>query len=87
MAVRQVALQWRRGNRFKEVPFMPSTRSPSSYRLSDEALDLIDKLAGILGVSKTSVLEMAIRQLARREMNYEAQPKKPDGRRKKGGQQ
>ena len=39
----------------------------TSYRLSDDARALIDALAKQLGVSKTDVLEIAIRKLAQAE--------------------
>ena len=38
-----------------------------SYTLSEEALELLEKIARKLGVSKTAVLEMVIRQKAREE--------------------
>jgi predicted transcriptional regulator len=42
-------------------------KHPTSYRLSAEALRLIDQLATKLGLGKTAVLELAIRKLAERE--------------------
>jgi hypothetical protein len=39
-------------------------------------LELIDRLAEALGLSKTSVIELAVRQLARRELGGRA----PKGR-------
>ncbi len=43
---------------------MPKPRSGTSYRLSEDAQDLLARLATHLGVTKTGVLEMAIRKLA-----------------------
>jgi predicted transcriptional regulator len=48
---------------------MPKPRSGTSYRLSDDAQDLLAKLASRLGLTKTSVLEMAIRKLAQAELD------------------
>jgi hypothetical protein len=41
---------------------------PTSFRFSDEARDLIDRLAHYLGISKASVIELAVRRLARTEL-------------------
>ena len=43
------------------------TTLPTSYRLSDEARRLLVLLAEKLGVSQTSILELAIREKAQRE--------------------
>lgn len=45
---------------------MAAPKSPTSIRLSDEAERLRDALADHLGVSKTAVLELAIRELAKK---------------------
>jgi predicted DNA-binding protein len=50
---------------------MPKPRSGTSYRLSGEAHNLLNKLACRLGLTKTSVLEMAIRKLAYAELGDE----------------
>lgn len=42
-------------------------RNPTSFRLSTVALRLIYLLAKSLGLSQTAVIEMAIRELARRK--------------------
>jgi hypothetical protein len=47
---------------------MATDKNPTSFRLSEEALGLIGRLAETLGISRTSVVEMAVRQLARREL-------------------
>jgi len=47
---------------------MATDKPPTSYRLSHAARELIDRLAEHMGVSRTDVLEMAVRQLARREL-------------------
>jgi hypothetical protein len=46
---------------------MPTSKNPASYRLSEEALVLIEQLAKAMGLSRTSVIEVAIRQLAKKE--------------------
>lgn len=46
---------------------MPKPRGGTSYRFSEEAQDLLGQLAQSLGLSKTAVLELAIRKLARSE--------------------
>lgn len=40
---------------------------PTSFRLSGEALSLLDALSKHLGVSQTAVVEMLIRERARKE--------------------
>jgi hypothetical protein len=47
---------------------MPKPRSGTSYRLSEEAQELLGRLSSRLGLTKTSVLEMAIRKLAYAEL-------------------
>jgi len=42
-------------------------KTPTSYRLSQEALRLLRLLARAKGLSMASVLEVAIRELAKRE--------------------
>ena len=42
-------------------------RKPVSYRLSTEALRLLCLLSTALGLSRTSVIEMAVRELAKRK--------------------
>lgn len=41
-------------------------RSPTSFRLSLEAISLVGRMADKLGVSKTAVVEMALRDKAER---------------------
>ncbi len=48
---------------------MPKPRSGTSYRLSENAQDLLGRLAGHLGLTRTGVLEMAIRKLAYAELD------------------
>jgi hypothetical protein len=50
---------------------MPKPRSGTSYRLSEDAQELLGRLSGRLGLTKTSVLEMAIRKLAYAELGEE----------------
>lgn len=47
---------------------MPTDKQPTSFRLSDEARELIARLAATHGVTATAVLEMAVRHLARRDL-------------------
>jgi hypothetical protein len=47
---------------------MPSGKRTTTYRLSEEARTLLGRLAEHHGVTQTAVLEMAIRQLARRDL-------------------
>jgi hypothetical protein len=61
---------------------MAKPKGATSYRLSDDAQHLIMALADRLGVSKTGVLEMAVRKLARAELGegvgaWAAQPHPP----------
>jgi hypothetical protein len=56
---------------------MPKPRGGTSYRLSDDAQVLLGVLASRLGLTKTSVLEMAIRKLAFAEFGDSAMPTKP----------
>jgi hypothetical protein len=46
---------------------MPKPKGATSYRFSAEAQDILARLAEALGVNKTSVLEMALRRMARAE--------------------
>jgi predicted transcriptional regulator len=45
----------------------PRHKTPTSFRLSAHAEQLLALLAQHLGTSKTAVLEQAVRNLARRE--------------------
>lgn len=38
--------------------------SPTSFRLSDEAVRLIDDLSEMLGLKRSAVVELALRELA-----------------------
>ena len=64
---------------------MATEKASSSYRFSARARELIDRLADHLGTSKTDVIEMAVRLLARREFEGagEPVPKRPRGRPRK----
>ena len=46
---------------------MAKQKQPTSFRLSEHAHALINRLAEAMGLSRTAVLEQAIRALARRE--------------------
>jgi hypothetical protein len=60
-----------------------ANKLPSSYRLSPECRRLLDRLQQVLGISRTSVLEQAVRKLARRELDGErVGPVPVDGRRR-----
>lgn len=42
-------------------------KKPTNMRLSEEAKQLLDRLAHKLGINETSVVEMAVRKLAEAE--------------------
>lgn len=44
----------------------PKKRKPTSFSLSEKALDLIGKLAEYHGLNKTLVVEMVVREEARK---------------------
>jgi len=54
---------------------MDNRKTPTAFRLSEKAKLLLSALAEKLGVNQTSVIEMAIRQIAERE-KVEANDKK-----------
>jgi len=56
---------------------MPKPRGGTSYRLSEGAQELLHLLAGRLGLTKTAVLEMAIRKLAHAELGEATSPVHP----------
>jgi hypothetical protein len=59
---------------------MPKPKHASSYSLTPEAKGLLERLALHLGVAKNAVLELALRQMARRELpknNPEKSEKSP----------
>ena len=45
---------------------------PIAFRLTEIAQELVDRLAEHLGMSKTAIVETAIRELARKEGLYHA---------------
>jgi predicted transcriptional regulator len=47
---------------------MPTEKRSTTFRLSEEARDLLEQLAQRHGITQTAVLEMAIRDLARRDL-------------------
>lgn len=53
---------------------MAKPRGSTSYRLSGDAQQLLSILAGRLGLTKTGVLEMAIRKLAYAEVDEDSLP-------------
>jgi len=48
-----------------EIPKKPN-KKPSTFRLSQTALGLVERLANESGVSKAAILEMAIRDYAQK---------------------
>ena len=42
-------------------------RFATSFRLSKAALDLIERISRNLGIGKTAVVELAVRQMAQKE--------------------
>lgn len=57
-----------------QLDYMTSKQS-ASYRLSDDARELIELLAKKIGVSKTDIIEIAVRELAQSK-GVELPPKK-----------
>jgi hypothetical protein len=53
---------------------MAPNKLASSYRLSPECRDLINRLAEALGISQAGVIEQAVRKLARAELPPDQQP-------------
>lgn len=53
---------------------MPTDKRSTTYRLSDEARSYLERLAEHHGINQTAVLEMAIRQMARKDLPTEAEP-------------
>jgi phage terminase small subunit len=47
---------------------MKPKRNPTSVRLTDEAIRLMRQLSDALGISQSSVMELALRQMAQREI-------------------
>jgi hypothetical protein len=43
---------------------MLNTKHPTSFRLSEVALQLLKRLCQIMGINQTAVVEVAIRELA-----------------------
>jgi len=60
---------------------MPKPRGGTSYRLSEGAQALLSQLSDHLGVTKTGILEMAIRKLAHLELPHGGQSRHPRARR------
>jgi predicted DNA-binding protein len=46
---------------------MLAMKQPTSFRLSEEALRLLKLLADAKGVSQASIIEMAVREMARKD--------------------
>lgn len=53
---------------------MTTEKRSTTYRLSEEARALLERLAMLNGISQTAVLELAIRQMARRDLQPDAVP-------------
>jgi predicted transcriptional regulator len=53
---------------------MPTEKRSTTFRLSEEARQLLEQLAQVNGVAQTAVLEMAIRQMARRDLPGAPEP-------------
>jgi predicted transcriptional regulator len=53
---------------------MPTDKRSTTFRLSEEARQLLERLAEVNGVAQTAVLEMAIRQMARRDLPPAPEP-------------
>jgi|GEM_PF-2697041 len=50
-----------------EMPYNEAMKTHVSYRLSEQAIRLLKLLAETKGISMASVLEIAIRELAKKE--------------------
>jgi hypothetical protein len=48
-------------------PAATVAKPPTSFRLSEDCQALLERLAEHLGITRTAVLEMAVRKLARAE--------------------
>ncbi len=55
---------------------MPTDKRPTSFRLSDEARELLTRLEAHYGLTKTAVVEMAVRELARQDLPSNLEHKK-----------
>jgi hypothetical protein len=62
---------------------MPTEKRSTTYRLSEEARGLLEKLAYWLGINQTATLELCIREKARRDLPA-AEPAAAPAPRKKG---
>jgi predicted transcriptional regulator len=40
--------------------------APTSFRLSETALKLLDRLSSLLGLKRSAVMELALRELAKK---------------------
>ena len=49
-----------------ELRYIPDMSNPMSFRLSDTALTLLDRLCSALGLKRSGVLELALRELAKK---------------------
>lgn len=54
------------------------TKRNTSFRLSDEALDLLEQLARHFGLTKTAVIEMLLREQWRTHIPPQSRKKGPD---------
>jgi GTP cyclohydrolase FolE2 len=57
---------------------VPTKKTPTSYRLSDVAQAMVDRLAEHHGCTKTAAVEMAVRALARRDLREPKVTPSPD---------
>jgi hypothetical protein len=76
--IRHASLEWGRARKLRqEAPNMAKDQ-PTSFRFSTQTQDIIKRLAEELGLSRVAVIELAVRQLARRELpDYQPSKKKP----------
>jgi hypothetical protein len=49
-----------------QIRYISSMSNPMSFRLSDTALTLLDRLCSALGLKRSGVLELALRELAKK---------------------
>jgi hypothetical protein len=64
---------------------MARSKLPTSFRFSDEARRMIEQLAELHGLSHTAVVEMAVRQLGRRDLGEAAGRTEPAPKKTKAG--
>jgi hypothetical protein len=52
--------------RVVHLDYITPMNSPTSFRLSSAAIDLLERLSTLLGIGRSAVMELALRELNRR---------------------